>query len=185
MHAREVAEGRGKFTDGAACMEGSGRFEKTAAAACGEARLAQTIALNPAETRFGSERFQFQPENEDGTPDTQAGSHPFQLTSTLNLNQTVESDGFELDPAAPGCYETSRSACHPDCWGTPRPSSNARTWTSQRSARTTKTPARPALRSAQPYTTGSRPRRLPGTPNRHRPCLRPGTRPRRAREIRL
>lgn len=38
---------------------------------------------------FGVESVQLQPFNEDGTLDTQAGSHPFELTTTIGLNQTL------------------------------------------------------------------------------------------------
>jgi hypothetical protein len=47
------------------------------------------------------------PEEEGGAPDTRAGSHPFQLTSTLELNQTLEevqgphSEKVVYAPAAP------------------------------------------------------------------------------------
>ncbi|HEV2944017.1 MAG TPA: hypothetical protein VGX26_02750 [Solirubrobacteraceae bacterium] len=40
--------------------------------------------------RFGFEEWTQVPENEGGTTDTQAGSHPFQLTSALTLNSQTE-----------------------------------------------------------------------------------------------
>jgi hypothetical protein len=39
---------------------------------------------------FGVAGYEVTPENEDGTPDTQSGEHPFQLTTTLTLNQLAE-----------------------------------------------------------------------------------------------
>jgi hypothetical protein len=46
----------------------------------------QTLKTGVA-TPFGVERNELVLENEGGTPDTQAGSHPFQLTSTIGLNE--------------------------------------------------------------------------------------------------
>ncbi len=43
------------------------------------------IVVNETD-RFGIEDFQFLPENAGGTTDTQAGSHPFQITTVVTLN---------------------------------------------------------------------------------------------------
>ncbi len=60
----------------------------------GGAPTAQTfkkeMPVTDEAVKFGTERFELRPENKDGTPDTQAGSHPFQLTTIFNLNKTLE-----------------------------------------------------------------------------------------------
>jgi uncharacterized repeat protein (TIGR01451 family) len=64
----------------------------------------RTLPLNvhAATTQFGVERYEFTPENEDGTLDSQAGSHPFQLTTNFNLNQRLELNSHAVPPREEG-----------------------------------------------------------------------------------
>jgi hypothetical protein len=45
------------------------------------------FAVAPAMAEFGVERFAISARNQNGTPDVQAGSHPYALTTTFVLNQ--------------------------------------------------------------------------------------------------
>jgi hypothetical protein len=59
----------------------------------GEARsasLTHPITVSEEPTPFGLQDDELTPEEEGGMPDSQSGSHPFQLTSTLILNQDLE-----------------------------------------------------------------------------------------------
>jgi hypothetical protein len=59
------------------------------------------IASSTSPVPFGVERFEVVPEEENGQPDNQAGTHPFALTTTLELNQIVTSPAGEPAPAVP------------------------------------------------------------------------------------
>jgi hypothetical protein len=69
------------------------------------ASLSRPVTVDAAPTPFGVEDYELTPEAEDGSLDTQAGSHPFQLTTTLALNRKAEfqelSGVEELLPQAP------------------------------------------------------------------------------------
>ncbi len=47
------------------------------------------LTVSGAPVKFGLERFEMQPLDADGSLDTQAGSHPFQFTTTLGYNLTA------------------------------------------------------------------------------------------------
>ncbi len=48
------------------------------------------IEVSSSPAPFGVEGYELTPENADGSLDTQAGSHPFQLTSVISFNQAAE-----------------------------------------------------------------------------------------------
>jgi hypothetical protein len=73
------------------------------------------------ETPFGISDYKLVSENEDGSPDTQAGSHPFQFTATLGFNQTLEaSPKFTVKlPTTPELVKNLQSDLPPGLIGNP------------------------------------------------------------------
>ncbi len=55
----------------------------------------ESLKMNALPAKFGMETFEMVPENEDGAPETQAGAHPFQFTTTVILNSGDETLGKE------------------------------------------------------------------------------------------
>ncbi len=50
----------------------------------------QKLVVSEGPVPFGAALYEMSPEESGGGVDTQAGSHPFQLTTTLSLNETLE-----------------------------------------------------------------------------------------------
>ncbi len=85
--------------------------------------ISEPIVISGQPTPFGVEEdgYQLSPEEEGGASDTRAGSHPFQLTTTLNLNQTVETvPGLGQVPAAPALPKNLAFNLPPGLLGNPR-----------------------------------------------------------------
>jgi hypothetical protein len=70
-------------------VSGTGRLTVTGGGAPVASRE-RPVVVDGSPTPFGVEDFQFIPEEEGGAVDTRAGSHPFQLSATLALNQTAD-----------------------------------------------------------------------------------------------
>ncbi len=76
------------------------------------------------QTPFGLETYEVTPENENGTVDAQAGSHPFQTTFTIAVNQGAAFEGFTSEPEAEpagGLIKDFKAKLPPGLIGNPTP----------------------------------------------------------------
>ncbi len=94
-----------RVEQGAAEAAAGGVLENTATVSGGGAASARTVGVPlhvGGPERFGIEGFTLIPEEEGGAPDTQAGSHPFQVTSVITLDsQTPDYEGRPRSAALP------------------------------------------------------------------------------------
>jgi hypothetical protein len=79
------------------------------------ASVSWPITVDQAPMPFGIARYELRPENADGSPDTQAGSHPFQLTTDLGINEGTEPE------RPPGAVKDLRFDLPPGLIGNPLP----------------------------------------------------------------
>jgi hypothetical protein len=92
---QEVSAGTGKYKGSGCVLEGPGEFERTAAGPVAPASLLRGVALGEAPVPFGVEDYELSPEADGGATLAQAGAHPFQLTTTITLNQTADARPLE------------------------------------------------------------------------------------------
>ena len=82
------------------------------------ATLTQPLKIATQGTSFGVNTLGLTPEDEGGALDTRAGSHPFQLTTELELNQTLE--GASGEPSAPAPLKNLHLDLPPGMIGDPQ-----------------------------------------------------------------
>ena len=93
--------GSGSYRD-SGCMDESpgGGFERSEGGPVAAASSRRSIAIDPSPTPFGVDQYELTNEEEGGTISTQAGSHPYQQTTRVTLNQ-----GTDLTPPGSGAFE--------------------------------------------------------------------------------
>ena len=86
-----AAQPGGKFTDGACRNEGeSGGFERQVTGPIEAAQVSRPVTASAEQTPFGLQEYELADEEESGAVDTQAGSHQFQSTFSVMVNQLAD-----------------------------------------------------------------------------------------------
>jgi len=80
---------------------------------------AAPVSESSTPTPFGIEHFEQRLENEDGSLDTQAGSHPFQFTTTLVLNSALNPEIESIEGAPPALDKDQHFILPPGLIGNP------------------------------------------------------------------
>jgi hypothetical protein len=84
--------------------------------------FSRPITISGAAVPFGVEDYELTPEEEGGSVDTQAGSHPFQTTFTIGVNQEAQTYGFGKVYTAPaGLTRDLNDKLPPGLIGNPQP----------------------------------------------------------------
>jgi hypothetical protein len=92
----QVPEGTGAYSDsGCAKKPQPGDFERVPTGAPAPASLSRALAIDSTPTPFGVEDYELASEEVGGSAQTQAGAHPFQLTTTVTLNQGADKRPLE------------------------------------------------------------------------------------------
>jgi hypothetical protein len=106
----------GKYASSVCDVEGAGHFEKELSGKPLPAVTARTpLKIGNESTEFGVETYEMNATEENGLTDTQAGSHPFNLTTTLELNRT------DLAPYQPAPPKDLHFSLPPGLVGNPTP----------------------------------------------------------------
>ncbi len=112
----EVASETGAYTNSVCDAEGKGNFElQFSGKAVAAVSDTQDLPVSSEPVEFGVEKYELLASNEDGSPDRQAGSHPFSVTGTLDLNRSA------VEPYQPALPKDLQIRLPPGLIGNPTP----------------------------------------------------------------
>jgi hypothetical protein len=92
---KQVEAGTGAFSDGGCTTPGAGGFERSSLGSLAPSSIQRAITVSSGPVPFGVEEYGLENEEEGGAPATQAGTHPFQQTTSIALNQGADSGALE------------------------------------------------------------------------------------------
>ncbi len=93
----EVTPASGEYSD-SGCIDpapGTGSFDRRISGPAPAAALSRAVSLGQGAVPFGVEDYELTPEAEGGATVAQAGAHPFQLNTTITLNQGADARPLE------------------------------------------------------------------------------------------